>query len=67
MSMSIGTYKTKVVLKLQSTSLTYFSSEGSEAVIQKLNGGHPVILQTFDRHYVIVNPDQIPAMEVYDV
>ena len=63
----MNVYKTKVVLKLQSTSLTYFSPEDSETVIQQLNGGHPVILQTFDRHYVIVNPGQIPAMEVYAI
>lgn len=65
--MSLDTYKTKVVLKLQSTSLTYFSSQDSETVIRQLNGGRPVILQTFDRHYVIVNPSQVPAIEVYDV
>lgn len=65
--MSLGTYKTKVVLKLQSTSLTYFSLQDSETVIQQLNGGRPVILQTFDRHYVIINPEQIPAVEVYAI
>ncbi len=58
-------YKTKVVLNLQSTSLTYFSPENSEAVIRQLTGGHPVFLQTYDGHCAIVNPDQIPAMEVY--
>ena len=58
-------YKTKVVLNLQNTSLTYFSPENSEAVIRWLTGGHPVFLQTFDGHCVIVNPNQIPAMEVY--
>ena len=58
-------YKTKVVLNLQSTSLVYFSPENSEAVIRQLTGGHPVFLQTFDGHCVIVNPNQIPATEVY--
>ena len=58
-------YKTKVVLNLQGTSLVYFSPENSEAVIPQLTGCHPVFLQTFDGHCVIVNPDQIPAMEVY--
>lgn len=65
--MSWDTYKTKVVLKLQSKSLTYFSLQDSETVIQQMNGGRPVILQTIDRHYVIVNPCQIPAMEVYTI
>lgn len=58
-------YKTKVVLNLQGTSLTYFSPEDSEAVIRWITRCHPVFLQTFDGHCVIVNPDQIPAMEVY--
>ena len=58
-------YKTKVVFYLQGTSLTYFSPENSEAVIRQLTGGHPVFLQTFDGHCAIVNPGQIPAMEVY--
>lgn len=63
--MSMSAYKTKVVLNLQGTKLTYFSPEGSDAVVQRLVRGHPVFLQTFDGHCVIVNPDQIPAMEVY--
>lgn len=67
--MSMSAYKTKVVLNLQGTKLTYFSPEGSDAVVRHLVGGqahgHPVFLQTFDGHCVIVNPDQIPAMEVY--
>ena len=63
--MSMSAYKTKVVLNLQGTKLTYFSPEGSDAVVRRLAGGHPVFLQTFDGHCVIVNPDQIPAMEVY--
>lgn len=58
-------YKTKVVLNLQGTSLTYFAPESSEVVVQQMVGGHPVFLQTFDGHCVIVNPNQIPAMEVY--
>lgn len=63
----MSVYKTKVVLKLQSTSLTDFSSQDSETVIQQLNGGSPVILQTFDMHCVIINPNQIPAIEVYAI
>lgn len=63
----MSVYKTKVVLKLQSTSLTYYSLQDSETVIQQINGGHPVILQTFDMHYVIINPNQIPAIEVYAI
>jgi len=63
--MSTSVYKTKVVLNLQGTKLTYFSPEGSDAVVQHLVGGHPVFLQTFDGHCVIVNPNQIPATEVY--
>ena len=59
-------YKTKVVINLQGTQLTYFSPESSEATIQQLTGGNPVFLQTFDGHCAIVNPSQIPAMEVYD-
>jgi hypothetical protein len=58
-------YKTKVVLNLQGTQLTYFSPEGSEWVAQHLIRGNPVFLQTYDGHCVIVNPDQIPSMEVY--
>lgn len=61
----LRTYKTKVVLNLQGTQLTYFSPEDSELVVRRLVGGHPVFLQTFDGHCVIVNPNQIPAMEVY--
>lgn len=63
--MSMSAYKTKVVLNLQGTKLTYFSPKDSDAVVRHLVGGHPVLLQTFDGHCVIVNPDQIPAMEVY--
>ena len=58
-------YKTKVVLNLQGTSLAYFSPENSEAIICRLTKGHPVFLQTFDGHCAIVNPNQIPAIEVY--
>ena len=58
-------YKTKIVLLLQGTSLTYFSPEDSETVIRRMAQGHPIYLQTHDGHCVIVNPDQIPAMEVY--
>ena len=63
--MSMSAYKTKVVLNLQGTSLTYFSPESSEVVVQQLTGGHPVFFQTHDGHCVIVNPSQIPAIEVH--
>lgn len=63
--MSMSTYKTKVVLNLQGTKLTYFSPEDSERVIRSMTQDHPVFLQTNDGHCVIVNPNQIPAMEVY--
>ena len=63
--MSMSSYKTKVVLNLQGTQLTYFSPEDSETVIRRLNQDHPIFLQTYDGHCVIVNPSQIPAMEVY--
>ena len=59
--------KTRVVLKLQGTSLDYFSSESSDLVIGRLAGGAPLYLQTYDGHYAVINPDQIPAIEVYDV
>lgn len=58
-------YKTKVVLNLQGTSLAYFSPENSGEIICRLTKGHPVFLQTFDGHCAIVNPNQIPAIEVY--
>ena len=58
-------YKTKVVINLQGTQLTYFSPESSEGIVRQMVGGHPVFLQTYDGHCVIVNPNQIPAMEVY--
>jgi len=63
----MSVYKTKVVLNLQGTSLTYFSPESSEVVVQQLTGGHPVFFQTYDGHCVIVNPNQIPAIEVYAI
>ncbi len=63
--MSTSTYKTKVVLNLQGTSLTYFSPESSEVVVKQLTGGNSVFFQTHDGHCVIVNPNQIPAIEVY--
>ena len=63
--MSTSTYKTRVVLNLQGTSLTYFSPEDSETIIRNMTRGHPIFLQTYDGHCVIINPDQIPAMEVY--
>ena len=59
--------KTKVVLNLHGTTRTYFSTEGSKVVVQKLTIGHPVYLQTHDGHCVVVNPDQVPAMEVYGI
>jgi hypothetical protein len=59
-------YKTKVVLNLQGASLTYYAPESSEDIIRRLVGGHPVYLQTYDGHCVIVNPDQVPAIEVHD-
>lgn len=63
----MNAYKTKVVFNLHGTTRTYFSTEGSKVVIQKLTIGHPVYLQTNDGHCVVVNPDQVPAMEVYDI
>ena len=63
----VNAYKTKVVFNLHGTSLTYFSPEGSEVVVRRLLAGHPFYLQTYDGHCVVVNPDQVPAMEVYDV
>ena len=58
-------FKTKVEIMLQGTKLKYYSPSESEVVVQQLVGGHPVFLQTYDGHCVIVNPNQIPAMEVY--
>ena len=65
--MSLSAYKTKVVINLQGTRLTYFSPESSEVNIQRLTADHPVFLQTCDGHCVIVNPNQIPAIEVYAI
>ena len=65
--MSLGTYKTKVVLNLQGTKLTYFSPKDSETVVLLMAQDHPIFLQTHDGHCVIVNPNQRPAMEVYAI
>lgn len=62
----MSSFKTQVELKLQGASFTYYSPESSEVVARWLGGGHPVYLQTYDGHCVIVNPGQVSAMEVYD-
>lgn len=57
-------YKTEIRLKLQDTELKYYSPMNSEVVVRQLTSGHPVFMQTYDGHCVIVNPDQVPAIEV---
>ena len=60
-------FKTKVEIMLQGTRLEYYSPEPSRNIISCIEYGNPTRLQTHDGHCVIVNPNQIPAVEVYDL
>lgn len=60
-------YKTKVELKLQGTSLVYWSSRTIDQVVIQIMGGKPIFLETYDGQCVMVNPAQCPAIEVYAV
>ena len=58
-------FKTKVIILLQGTSLTYFSPATSDVLVQQFNENKRVYLQTIDHHCVIVYPTQVPVVEVY--
>ena len=65
--MNDSSIKSKVAICLQDKWVTFYSKEDKETNIQRLTSGLPVILQNYTGQCVIVNPRQVPALEVSDV
>lgn len=59
--------KTKVKVCLQDGWIDFYSTKSKDETIQSLSSGGPVILQSRFRESVIVNPKQIPAIEVSEL